>query len=344
MPLPEPLRSRPFTTAEALAAGVGRGVLDGPSVRRLLPGVHIAASQPPAFSTLVAAARRVLPPDALLTGPSALRSAGIDVGPLYPLHFVTRHPHQLRRRALRVARVRVLPAASDGVVLPAHALVTSGAVLDLVELVAAGDHLLRSGRCSRDELLAHAGAWHGRGAVRARRAAELVRPRVDSPRESELRLYLVLAGLPEPVCNPLLGDGRLPIGRFDLVYVRLRVVLEYEGDQHRTSREQWNRDILRHEQLAAEGWRLVRVTAERMNRPRTVVAQVLRALRDAGYDGPDPEFGADWLALFSPSARQLRRRDAGRSSSRPVERDDAPGTGADSVCNSRSTSSGREKA
>jgi hypothetical protein len=70
----------------------------------------------------------------------------------------------------------------------------------------------------------------------------------------------------------------------------------------------WNRDIVRHEQLAAERWRLVRVTAERSNRPRSVVAQVLQALRDAGYDGPDPDFGADWLALFSPSARELRWR------------------------------------
>jgi hypothetical protein len=310
VPLPEPLGSRPFTTAEALAAGVGRGVLDGPRVRRLLPGVHVAASEPPCFSTLVAAARRVLPADALLTGPSALRAAGVDVGPLYPLHFVTRHPHQVRRRGLRVTRVQALPAACDGVVVPAHALVTSGAVLDLVELVAAGDHLLRTGRCSRDELLADAAAWRGRGVVQARRAAELVRPRVDSPRESELRLCLVLAGLPEPVCNPLLGDGRVPIGRFDLVYVQLRVVIEYEGDQHRTSREQWNRDIVRHEQLAAEGWYLVRITAERMNRPRSVVAQVLQALRDAGYDGPDPAFGADWLALFAPTARELRWRNA----------------------------------
>jgi hypothetical protein len=230
-----------------------------------------------------------------------------------------------------VTRVRALPRAADGAVLPVHAFVSSGAVLDLVELVTAGDHLVRTGRSSPDDLRTYASACRGRGALRARRAAELVRARVDSPRESELRLCLVLTGLPEPDCNPLLGEGRVPIGRFDLVYRQLRIVVEYEGDQHRTNREQWNRDILRHEQVAAEGWRLVRVTADRMNRPRSAVAQVLQALRDAGYDGPDPVFAADWLALFSPTARQLRWRHAFAPTSGALERSDSRGAAVESV-------------
>jgi len=314
VPLPESFRSRPFTTAEALAAGIGRGVLDGPSVRCLLTGVHVAAGTPVTFPTLVEGARRVLPADALLTGASALRLAGAAVGPLYPLHFVTAHPYQVRRRGLRVVRVRCLPPATGGVVLAEHAFVASAAALDLVELVTAGDHLVRTGCCGVEALRRYAAGWTGRGGVRARRAAHLVRARVDSPRETELRLCLVLAGLPEPECNPLLGEGREAIGRFDLAYRRFRIVIEYEGDQHRTDREQWNRDIRRHEQLAAEGYRLVRVTAERMSHPRSAVAQVLQALRGAGYAGPDPVFSAEWLALFSSSARQLRLQNAFGSS------------------------------
>ena len=139
-----------------------------------------------------------------------------------------------------------------------------------------------------------------------RRAAGLVRARVDSVRETELRLCLVLAGLPEPTCNPVVGDARDAVGRGDLVHRRLRVVLEYEGDQHRTDVRQWNRDIERQEQFEATGWRVVRITAERMRRPRAVVSRVLHVLRAAGYDGPDPVFGPEWTALFSPAVRAAR--------------------------------------
>jgi hypothetical protein len=171
--------------------------------------------------------------------------------------------------------------------------------------VTAGDHL-HHGQVTTGGVLAAVGGYRGRGALRARRAAGLVGRGVDSPRESELRLCLVLAGLPEPACNPLIGGPRLPVGRADLVYLELRVVLEYEGDQHRTDVRQWNRDIERQEQLSAEGWIVVRTTAERMSRPRSVVARVLQALRQAGYAGPDRVFTPDWLSLFPSTVRSAR--------------------------------------
>lgn len=310
MPLPPSFGAGPFTTAQALAAGVGRGVIDSPGVRTLLPGVHLAAGRPVTFPTMVAAARMVLPADALLTGPSALRLAGLTVGPLRPLHFVSAHPHQVRRRGVRVIRVRTLPPASAGVVLPSEAFRASAALVDLVELVAAGDQLVRTGRCRAEQLRAAAEGWSGRGSVAARRAALLVRDRVDSPQETELRLCLVLAGLPEPECNLVLGGPDQPIGRFDLVLRALRVALEYEGDQHRTDLAQWNSDIVRHELLAGEGWRLVRVTAARLARPHGVVALVLQTLRSAGYTGPDPVLSDEWRRLFAPSARKLRLQHA----------------------------------
>jgi hypothetical protein len=68
-----------------------------------------------------------------------------------------------------------------------------------------------------------------------------------------------------------------------------------------------------------------------MNRPRSAVAQVLQALRDAGYDGPDPVFTADWLPLFSPAARQLRWRHAFAPTSGALEQSDSRGAAAESV-------------
>ncbi|WP_217274656.1 endonuclease domain-containing protein [Rathayibacter sp. VKM Ac-2835] len=55
------------------------------------------------------------------------------------------------------------------------------------------------------------------------------------------------------------ADGR--IGRVDLLFRRWRVVVEYEGDHHRTDRAQWDRDLIRYERLAAAGWTVVRIAS-----------------------------------------------------------------------------------
>jgi hypothetical protein len=79
--------------------------------------------------------------------------------------------------------------------------------------------------------------YRGRGIVLARTALILVR-RVDSPRETWLRLCLVLAGLPMPECRLIVGDNQGPIGRVDLVFLPYKLIIAHEGDQHRTDRHQ----------------------------------------------------------------------------------------------------------
>jgi hypothetical protein len=82
------------------------------------------------------------------------------------------------------------------------------------------------------------------------------------------------------------------------VYVAYRLIIEYEGDQHRTDRNQWNRDIDRQEDFARDKWALIRVTSERARWPRQLVRAVHKALKANGYDGPPPEFGELWIGLF----------------------------------------------
>lgn len=71
---------------------------------------------------------------------------------------------------------------------------------------------------------------------------------------------LVLAGLPEPRCNVAVGDAERRIAEVDLLYDPYRLVVEYEGEQHRTDGWQWSVDIERAEALAAAGYTLIRVT------------------------------------------------------------------------------------
>ena len=140
--------------------------------------------------------------------------------------------------------------------------------------------------------------YSGRGVVLARTAVKLVRERVDSPRETWLRLCLVLAGLPMPECNLVIGADQGPIGRVDLVYLAYRLIIEYEGDQHRTDRNQWNRDIDRQEVFARDHWTLMRITSERARWARQLVRAVYQALKASGYDGPPPVFDELWASLF----------------------------------------------
>jgi hypothetical protein len=152
-------------------------------------------------------------------------------------------------------------------------------------------------------LQSYAKTFSGQHRARGRRAAGLVRERVDSPQETVLRLCLVLAGLPEPSCNLTIGTNDYPIGRVDLVYERLKVIIEYEGDQHRTDKWQWNLDIGRQEEFMAAGWTVIRVTAQRMRHPRALVGKVYTALQESGYRGPAPSFSTEWSALFEVAAR-----------------------------------------
>ena len=70
------------------------------------------------------------------------------------------------------------------------------------------------------------------------------------------------------------------------------------GDQHRTDRNQWNRDIDRQEFFARERWTLMRITSERARWPRQLVRAVYQALKANGYDGPPPVFDELWASLF----------------------------------------------
>ena len=162
---------------------------------------------------------------------------------------------------------------------------------------------MRLRRCTPESLRAYAQAHGGRGAPLARRAASLVRERVDSFRETRLRLCLVLAGLPEPHCNLVIMRDEHPLGRVDLLLEEFKVIVEYDGDQHRTDKGQWSADIHRDEEFGSLGYRTVRVTATHLRRPRSVVWRVHDALRAGGYVGPGPAFGPEWSSLFERTVR-----------------------------------------
>jgi very-short-patch-repair endonuclease len=131
-----------------------------------------------------------------------------------------------------------------------------------------------------DALRAGCEAARAHGVRRARRAAARVRQGAESPMETFLRLLILRAGLPEPELNQELFDDRGRwIGRFDMVYRDARVIVEYDGDQHRTSTVQYERDISRIDRAIAASWTVVRVRASGIYiHPHETVRRVQEAL------------------------------------------------------------------
>ncbi len=95
--------------------------------------------------------------------------------------------------------------------------------------------------------------------------------------ETRLRWLLIQAGLPRLEVQVNLSDGAARfVGRVDLYYPEARLVLEYDGGNHR---ERMADDNRRQNLLINSGYRVLRFTAADIhNRVDVVVAQVRSAL------------------------------------------------------------------
>jgi hypothetical protein len=154
--------------------------------------------------------------------------------------------------------------------------------LRIPDLVVAGDSLLTPDRRDTlvmlDRMIGAASDVNRPVSVRLERAAALMRVGVRSPKETELRLLLLAAGLPEPEINGVILDENGDfIAECDLVYRWAKVLLEYEGDGHR-ERTKFRKDIRRYDRLQDLQWRVIRVTQEDLNHPSDMLARVRRAL------------------------------------------------------------------
>ena len=98
-----------------------------------------------------------------------------------------------------------------------------------------------------------------------------LRPRNNSPMETRARLLFLRGGLPEPELNVVINDSDSGqwLSDSDFVWRREKVVAEFDGDHHRTDRQQWQNDVARRENLQDDGWAFVQLTyASVMRYPR----------------------------------------------------------------------------
>jgi hypothetical protein len=275
---PMPL-DRPFTTAEAVAAGVTRQTLallvkEG-LLRRVLRGVYAVAQLPDGIRPRAQALALVTPPDAAVTDWTA---CWLHTGVLPPGEHLHVPPISIFRSAGK-GRIRNALCDSgerafvqgdvtsvDGVAVttPLRTAYDLGRRAPRDWAIAALDALLRLGRFDRMQLLDGVERFRRqRGVVQLRELAPRADGRAESPGESVLRLRwtdLVTLPQPEPQVEILLPDGRV-IYRIDLGVEDLFFGVEYDGEEHHSSAEDREHDRIRRRDLAERfDWLVIPVT------------------------------------------------------------------------------------
>ena len=182
------------------------------------------------------------------------------------LHLSMPMGNRQKTRGIRSHRRSAVPAPATRrglpVTSPEQTFIDLAASCDLVQLVTLGDSLVRSKATTPGRLVEACKQSPTRHAALARRAASLVRNKVDSPMESRLRLLMVLRGLPEPRVNFEICDEHGQVRyRLDLSFPDQLLAIEFDARQHVEVRAQWEGDVIRREDVEADGWRFVVVTS-----------------------------------------------------------------------------------
>ena len=287
---------RAFSIRDATAAGMSYGRLRGRDLDRPFHGVRATAPAEVLIERCADYAPRMRDDEFFCSVTAALLH-GVPLPLVHErdprLHVAVPNPRRAPRSRgivghkflVHPERGEVVAVAGLRVSSPERAWCELGAVLDLRELVRAGDHIIRpaNGLSSAGRLrktLERHPARRGRETLHA--AFGLLHPGAESPPETDLRLICVEAGLRGFSVNFEVSiPGSTRRRRIDLAFVREKVALEYQGDHHRDVR-QWREDMTRLAELESIGWKVVYVNADDLRDPVALVARIRRVLADRG--------------------------------------------------------------
>lgn len=283
-PLPDALPVTCFSTQQELTGGLTPHHLRHPELQVVSRGIRRRGQHEVDFLEHLVALQDVHP-----KGVFSHQTAAALWGIWLPRAITGRHPVHLSKAAQAGGPPRRRQVT--GHLLPVHATIKryrgvrvtgpswtwvelAATDMEFDDLVAAGDSLLQSkdgpagqrnpGLHPLSSLQAMEDAIADRpgfrGLTRAREAITWLRSGSHSAQESRLRVRVVQEGYPEPAVNPEVvlstGEKITP----DLVWMDLKICLQYEGEHHRSDPDQWDRDIQRDLRMQRDGWIVIRVT------------------------------------------------------------------------------------
>ncbi|QWT24794.1 endonuclease domain-containing protein [Subtercola sp. PAMC28395] len=307
--LPRELEGRPFAVAEGRRVGVGKHRIDGPDLDRPFHGVRTSVfahasiekrchdylprlREGQMFSHITAARLWGLPV------PTRFHAAElIDVASTRASRPRCRgvRGHRVHESSLRIVRIGAFPVAD-----PESLWCALSTTLSVDDLVIMGDAIVFVPRypdtdapairpySTPQRLAARIVSRRGAGKRKLVEALRLIRVGSASPMETRLRLLIIRSGLREPQLNVDILDAR---GSFvacgDLYYPEYRLLVEYDGDQHRTDTKTYERDQTRIADLHAIGVQVIRVRqAGYFRYPERTIGEITAAMDARGPAGP----------------------------------------------------------
>ena len=278
----------PFRATEMLSTGAVTEHYMRTRYRQLYPGIYVPRDVEVSATQRAYSAWLWTERGGVIAGVAASAVHGakwVDAGVIVDLI----HRHHKAATGLRVHRDTLLDNEIDhlhglAVTSPARTAFDLGRWLPQAVAVERMDALMAATGLAtaqvEDVMTMHKGV---RGLARLTSALALVDAGSESPQETKTRLLLVKSGFPPPQTQIRVfsryGDF---IARIDMGWEDLKVGVEFDGAQHWLDARQRSRDIDRTSELAAEGWVIVRVSADMLrHRAGTVVARVDEALRNA---------------------------------------------------------------
>jgi very-short-patch-repair endonuclease len=280
--IPYQLRRGPFSVADARREGIRWDDLQTKSWIRMSYGQYAWSSLRAGPELALRAVVQRMPSAYAFSGRTAGWIWGLDVAPCEPI--VVTIPREVSVRARVGVKLRraslseseVVSHRSFRVTTPLRTVRDIGSEADLVESVVAVELALRARLVAMADLVAHVEQHTGaKGIKRLRRVVRLADARSESPMETRLRLQLLKARLPAPMVQADLRDSAGGfLGRADLYYPDRRLVIEYDGENHK---DRLVSDLRRQNALLSAGYHLLRFTAADLRTANAVPDEVRRA-------------------------------------------------------------------
>jgi very-short-patch-repair endonuclease len=284
--VPPALTKKPFSLSEARDAGLSPSALKGKTWKRLGSALYYWSELALDPWLVLSTWHRSLATDAVFSGATAAWMLGLDFEPTTPVNVVVPPASGIRSRPGLISRRCELGPGESVVIRALPATSLRRTLLDLcvqlshVEALVAIDMAVHRGLIDVVELWRYGRRTAGRpGSARLRELARVAEP-AESPMETRLRWLLIQAGLPRPQVQVEVRDttGRF-LGRADLYYPAQRLILEFDGGNHR---DRLVADDRRQNLLIGSGHRILRfTTADLRSQPDVAVAQVRATLESA---------------------------------------------------------------
>jgi hypothetical protein len=203
----------------------------------------------------------------------------------HPVELIWRNtepPHGLIVRNERVRDDEITRIDCMSATTVARTAFDLGRHLPRGEALARLDALMRASPFSAEDVGILMKRYRGaRGLRQLRELLPLVDGGAASPRETWLRLLYIDNGLPTPATQIPILDGRKVVRWADMGWEDFMVVSEYDGDQHRTDRRQYTKDIRSLRKARSLGWIVDQVIKE--DREADIVKRARDALVSRGW-------------------------------------------------------------